>query len=69
MSLTLKDIAKKLLKGELPMLAEAELAEERLKMCYACPSFRPVARQCDLCCCFLDLKTKLLEAECPMGKW
>lgn len=67
--ITLKDIAKKLLSGELPPLAEGELSEERLKMCYACPSFQQVSRQCNICGCFLDLKTKLLQAECPMGKW
>jgi hypothetical protein len=68
-SLTLKDIAKGLMKGELPAMAEGELATERLKMCETCPHFKKIARQCDLCGCFLDLKTKLLAASCPIDKW
>jgi hypothetical protein len=68
-SLTLKDIAKGLMKGELPVMAEGELAEERMKMCRVCPHFKSIAHQCDLCGCFLDLKTKLLAASCPIDKW
>lgn len=69
MSLTLKDIAKKLLAGELPMAASTELATERLKICEACPQFRVSMRNCKMCNCFMDLKTKLLNADCPMSKW
>lgn len=69
MSLTLKTIALKLLKGELPPMAEGELAAIRLKECEACQHFRKLTRQCDLCGCWLDLKTKLLEASCPIEKW
>jgi Family of unknown function (DUF6171) len=65
----LRKIAIGLLKGELPPLAEGELAGERLKVCEECPHFRHLARQCSLCSCFLDLKTKLLEATCPVEKW
>lgn len=69
MSLTLKDIAFKLLKGELPALAAEDLAKERLKVCEGCPHFKKLARQCALCSCFMDAKTKLVEASCPAGKW
>jgi hypothetical protein len=69
MSLTLKDIAKKLLKGELPAAASDDLARARLNICEACPQLTMVSRQCRLCHCFMDVKTKLLEADCPMGKW
>lgn len=69
MSLSLKDIAVKLLKGELPQMAEGELATIRLRECESCQHFKKMARQCDLCGCFLDLKTKLLEASCPIDKW
>lgn len=67
--MNLRDIAVKLMKGELPALAEGELAQERIKMCQECMHFRRLAHQCDLCGCFLDLKTKLLEATCPINKW
>lgn len=69
MSLTLKDIAVKLMRGELPPLADGELAIERLKVCTGCMHFKKLARQCELCGCWLDLKTKLLQATCPIDKW
>jgi len=69
MSLTLKDIAIKLAKGELPPMSDGELATERIKVCESCPQMTKLARQCKLCGCFLDLKVKLLEASCPIDKW
>ena len=69
MSLTLKDIAVKILHGELPALAADDLAVERMKLCTLCDQYAKLSRQCKLCGCFLDLKTKLLEADCPAEKW
>jgi hypothetical protein len=69
MGITLKEIAQGLLRGELPLLAETELKAERLKVCEGCPQFKQLARQCDLCGCFMDIKTKLLEASCPIDRW
>jgi hypothetical protein len=68
MTYTLKDIARDLLAGKL-LLSEDELKNERLKVCEECPSFKKLARQCDLCGCFMDLKAKILQASCPAGKW
>lgn len=68
MSFSLRDIAKDLLAGK-RLISEAELASERIKTCEKCPSFRPVSRQCALCHCFLDLKTKIVKASCPINKW
>lgn len=65
---TLKDIAKDLLAGKL-ILSEAELSTERLKVCAECPQMTKMTRQCKLCGCFLDLKTKVLAAHCPLEKW
>lgn len=69
MSLTLKDIAKGMLHGRLPTAAGEDLARERMKLCEGCSEFARITRQCKLCGCFLDLKTKMLDAECPSGKW
>lgn len=66
---SLKKIATDLLKGKLPSSASAELARERLKVCEQCEYFARLTRQCRLCSCFMDAKTKILEAECPMQKW
>lgn len=64
----LREIAVKFIKGELPF-SEEELAQERIKLCEICEHFARTTRQCKLCWCFLDLKTKIAEAECPAGKW
>lgn len=69
MGLTLKDIAVKILSGELPPLADSELADERVKICKPCAHYRPMLHQCDLCGCFLELKAKLLQAVCPINRW
>lgn len=67
--MNLKDIAIKILHGELPALAEGELSAERMKVCVQCPEYMKLTRQCRVCGCFLDLKTKVLEMDCPEGKW
>ena len=64
----LKDIAIQVLQGKLT-LSSAELAQERMKVCVECDNFRKMTRQCALCHCFLDLKTKVLAAECPLELW
>lgn len=69
MSLTLKDIAVKLMRGELPPMAAEELGGERLKVCESCEYMTRYSRQCKLCSCFLDLKVKLLESSCPINHW
>lgn len=68
MSYGLKDIAKDLISGKV-VLSEEELAKERLKVCEPCEHFTKMSRQCKLCGCFMDMKTKLLRATCPAGKW
>jgi Family of unknown function (DUF6171) len=42
---------------------------ERLEICRACPSFIKATTQCKECGCIMNLKTKLPNAECPLGKW
>jgi hypothetical protein len=69
MSLSLRDIAIKVLKGELPPLADGELARERIKMCEQCIQYRKHIRTCNMCGCLLDIKTKFLEATCPIDLW
>jgi hypothetical protein len=69
MTTTLRSIAADLLAGKLPKAAEPDLARARLAECERCPNWRPVARQCAACLCFMDLKTKILTATCPVGRW
>jgi len=46
-----------------------EQAEERFNICKTCPFLIPLTSQCKKCGCMMKLKTKLLKAECPEGKW
>ena len=46
-----------------------EIAEERFSMCKGCEHFIKLSKQCKKCGCFMNLKTKLEEATCPIGKW
>ena len=49
--------------------AEESLSQERYSICSACPEFMKSTKQCKKCGCFMALKTKLKDAECPIGKW
>jgi hypothetical protein len=51
-----------------PKLSE-EFQKERLKICLSCPELIKLTHQCKKCGCFMELKTKLAEAKCPIGKW
>lgn len=46
-----------------------EEASARFEICKTCPFLIPVTNQCKKCGCVMKLKTKLLKAECPEGKW
>lgn len=41
----------------------------RMKICNDCPHLKRKLSQCELCHCFMKLKTKLPKARCPIGKW
>lgn len=65
----LREIAIKIMRGELPAIAADDLKKHRLQVCESCEDFARTSRQCRLCWCFMDLKTELLEAKCPADKW
>jgi hypothetical protein len=46
-----------------------EISEKRLSICKACPEIISITNQCKQCGCFMNLKTKLEKATCPLGKW
>lgn len=46
-----------------------EESNERLDICKLCPEFIAITSQCKKCGCFMNLKTKLEAAKCPIGKW
>ena len=43
------------------------LGDKRFSMCQACPHFEDP--RCTLCGCFMQAKTKIPQASCPVGKW
>jgi len=49
--------------------ASDEVAEERYSICKQCPEFIKLTAQCKKCGCIMKVKTKLENAECPIGKW
>ena len=44
-------------------------AKERIKMCESCEDFKPGTRQCGICWCLMDIKTKMKNKSCPKDKW
>ena len=49
--------------------ADKETADYRMSICNGCDFLRAVSHTCSKCGCFMIAKTKLQEAECPVGKW
>jgi hypothetical protein len=46
-----------------------DVAQKRFNVCLSCPYLRQVINQCAVCKCLMKNKTKLKQAECPLGKW
>lgn len=42
---------------------------ERMAICVECPELIQLTKTCKKCGCFMDAKTKLPNAYCPIGKW
>ena len=49
--------------------ADAAVAAERMEICKTCPFFIKTTTQCSKCGCLMHLKTKLAQAQCPVGNW
>jgi hypothetical protein len=48
---------------------ESEVASSRFEICKACPELIQLTKTCKKCGCFMEAKTKLPNASCPIGKW
>jgi hypothetical protein len=46
-----------------------EVQAERMSICEGCDSLIKTTKTCKECGCFMTAKTKLPNAECPLGKW
>lgn len=49
-------------------IADHTLVEHRMATCASCEYFTRL-RRCKQCGCFMDAKTKLAIAKCPIDKW
>ena len=47
----------------------SKIQEERMSICIGCPELIKATKQCKKCGCFMEMKTKLPHAECPLQKW
>lgn len=47
----------------------SDVAKKRLDICMSCPELLKTTIQCKRCGCFMEAKTKLANAECPLEKW
>lgn len=43
--------------------------ERRLEICRSCDYYIKDSQRCSLCGCFMNFKTRLTQASCPIGKW
>ena len=50
------------------MPAPTDLQKARMEICLACPELTQL-RRCQQCGCFMDVKTRLTGAHCPLNKW
>ena len=64
---SIKDTAKRLLED--PTVAPRAVANERMQICTACDRFRQEAQTCELCGCYMPLKTTMANMACPIDKW
>lgn len=48
---------------------DESFAQARLDICKGCPELIALTHQCKKCGCFMEWKTKLEAAKCPLGKW
>lgn len=50
-------------------LTNQETIDKRYNLCKSCDHFVKLTTQCTKCGCIMKVKTTLLKAECPIGKW
>lgn len=46
-----------------------QTSSSRYEICLACPELIDLTKQCKQCGCVMPMKTKLINAACPLSKW
>jgi hypothetical protein len=48
---------------------DKEISTKRFDICKSCPKLIKLTNQCKECGCFMNIKTTLKQAACPLEKW
>jgi hypothetical protein len=48
---------------------DADVRKTRLDICHNCEHLIKITQQCGKCGCFVQAKTWLTNASCPISKW
>lgn len=48
---------------------DEDVVEKRIEICRSCEHFIKDSQRCNLCGCFMNWKTRLTSAHCPIDKW
>jgi hypothetical protein len=51
------------------MFLEKDQAQFRYTICKSCDNFNLLLKICNKCGCFMPVKVKVLNSECPLKKW
>ena len=65
---TATDVVKGALHGE-GVFVNEEVYNARISICGGCEFFRTDDKRCTQCGCFMEAKTRLKKAFCPVHKW
>lgn len=49
--------------------ASKEVYKSRINICEGCEHLIPLLKQCFKCGCLMEIKTRITDAQCPIGKW
>jgi recombinational DNA repair protein RecR len=44
-------------------------AKEKLAICKTCENFNNTVKVCNVCHCFMPVKTRIPGLHCPINKW
>ena len=63
---SIKDTAKRLLED--PSIAPRRVSMLRMEVCESCDRYTK-AKTCEICQCYMPLKTTMSNMKCPIDKW
>lgn len=64
---SLKDTAARLLAD--PSIAPRYIHNERMEICTGCDRYDSKKQTCELCGCFMPIKTSMANMRCPQDLW